>query len=80
MLHELLKKISGCNVLKSQIKKINFSIAKSHLKFFYSRWRHGPGFLDKQSEMIIFESILTTFEASVVFEAAETVEGIDSSL
>jgi len=30
--------------------------------------------------MIIFESILTTFEASVVFEAAETVEGIDSSL
>jgi hypothetical protein len=36
--------------------------------------------LDQDSEMIIFESILTTFEASFIFEAAGAVAKIDSSL
>ena len=36
--------------------------------------------LDWQSEMIIFKSILTTFEASIIFKAAGAVVEIDSSL
>ena len=36
--------------------------------------------LDKQSKMIIFESTLTTFEASVSFEAVRAVAKMGSSL
>ena len=36
--------------------------------------------LDSQCEMIIFESILTTFEASAIFDAAGAVVEISSSL
>ncbi len=36
--------------------------------------------LDLQSEIIIFESFLTTFELSVIFEAAGAVVKIGSSL
>ncbi len=36
--------------------------------------------LDQGSEIIIFDSILTTFEVSSIFEAAGTVSKIGSSL
>ena len=35
--------------------------------------------LDQQSEMIIFKSILTTFEESVIFEAAGAVVKVSLS-
>jgi len=37
-------------------------------------------FKPNQNEMIIFESLLTTFEVSVIFEAPETVSKIGLSL
>ena len=63
-------------------KILHCAIAKiaSLSRFLVNRRRECVTDLDTQSEMIIFESILTTVEESIIFEAAGAVVKINSSL
>jgi len=51
------------------MKQLSYSHLSVRIELFW-KYLYGLADLDWRSEMIIFESILTTFEKSIVFKAA----------